>query len=314
MPAQPTMLVLGYFTGSDASRASALSAPVNVVSMDVITVAADGNLSGSLPTDLLASLSAMGKVSYACISNFGVTDFDPAIAHGAIVTNRARTIANIVALSKTPHLEGINLDFEGLYVNDRDAYSSFVADLATQLHGSGTKLILSIPAKSVDDPSNDWSWPYDYAALGKSADFLQVMTYDEHVPSQPAGPVAGIDWMQASLKFAASQVSPSKLLSGLPAYGYVWNLTRGGGDTVAWKDFQSYVAATGQISQWDPTSQSAWVKYTGTDGSQLQMWFETPMGIQAKVSVVQRMNLAGLSVWALGMEDSAFWNAVRAGK
>src|SRR5579859_1691935 len=188
----PNRIVLGYYTGDAASLASAQSTvePVNEVSMDLIDVDADGNLHGTLDGNLISSDTSQGKLTYANLSNFGTTAFDPAIAHGAMVTHRANTLQNIVALAKTHGLTGIDIDFEGIYPTDRTAYSEFVADLSTQLHVANSMLMLSVPAKSTDDPGDDWSWPYDYASIGQSADFIQVMTYDEHVPGQPPGPVA----------------------------------------------------------------------------------------------------------------------------
>ncbi|WP_183085269.1 glycosyl hydrolase family 18 protein [Trinickia fusca] len=304
--------ILGYFTGTSDSMTSATSAstPVSAISMDVIQVATDGSLNGTLPSNLLAGDQAAGKASYACISNFGATDFDPDIAHGALVTNRATTIQNIVALAKTANLTGINIDFEGVYPADRDAYTSFVADLAVQLHAIHSSLVLSVPAKSSDDPSDTWGWPFNYAALGQSADLIQVMTYDEHVPGHGAGAVAGIDWMQASLQYAATQIPSSKILLGLPAYGYDWNVTANTGTSVALKDMPALLASTGASPQWDATTQSAYFNYTAPDASSHQVWYETAQGIYSKAQLAKTLGLAGVSMWALGDEDATFWNAV----
>lgn len=312
-PVASSALVLGYFTGSSDSTASATAAatPVNAVSMDQIGAAADGSLNGALPANLPANGKA-GEAFYACISNVGAADFDPAIAHGAMVTNRAVFLQNIVALAKTPNLTGINIDFEGIYPADRDAYTSFVADLAAQLHAIHSTLILSVPAKTADNVNNDWSWPYNYAALGQSADYLQVMTYDEHVPGQAPGPVAGSDWMQASLQYAATQIPANKILLGLPAYGYDWNLTTNAGASVAWKNMPALLAATGATPKWDATSNSAYIDYTAADGAPHEVWYETPQSIQIKARYATAFKLAGVSMWALGLEDASFWSAVSA--
>ena len=277
--------------------------------MDQVLAVVDGSLSGAPLASLVASDSAAGKESYACISNFGVTDFDPNIAHGAMVTSRAVFIQNIVALAKSSSVTGINIDFEGIYPADRDDYTSFVAALATQLHANGERLMLSVPAKTADDPNATWTWPYDYSALGQSVDLLQVMTYDQNVPGFAPGPVAGSDWMQASLTYATSQVPPGKILLGLPAYGYDWNTTTDAGVSVSWKDIPGLLATTGAKPQWDAVTNSAFFNYTAPDGSPHQVWYETPQGIMLKAHFAVTMNLAGVSMWALGYEDPNFWNA-----
>lgn len=307
-------LVLGYFTGSSDSMisATATATPVNAVSMDQIGASSDGSLSGMLSASLLSGGKAAGKTFYACISNVGAADFDPAIAHGAMVTNRAVFIQNIVALAKTSGLTGINIDFEGIYPADRDAYSSFVSDLAAQLHAIHSTLMLSVPAKTADDANDDWSWPYDYAALGQNVDYLQVMTYDQHVPGSAPGPVAGSDWMQASLQYAAAQIPSSKILLGLPAYGYDWNVTTNAGNQVAWKDMPALLASTGAAPKWDAATNSAFIDYKAADGSPHEVWYETPQSIQVKARYAATFKLAGVSVWALGLEDANFWSAMSA--
>ncbi|MBV8125151.1 MAG: hypothetical protein JOY60_04340 [Burkholderiaceae bacterium] len=316
MPATPSSaVVLGYVDQSDASLADAMSGstPVSAVSVDAYLVGADGSVTGTAPADLLASAAAAHRDVWACVSNYGATDFDPDIAHGAIVTHPATTIANLVALANTLQVTGINIDFEGLYPADRDAYTAFVAALATQLHGIGSRLMLSVPAKAVDDPNDSWGWPYDYAALAQHADLIQDMTYAEHVPSGAPGPIAGSDWMQASLQYAVSNIPPSKLLLGLPAYAADWNLTARTGVELALKDIPALLSSSGAAAQWDAVTNTAYFNYTATDGSSHQVWYDTHQGLQVKARYATTMQLAGVSMWVLGDEDASFWSAVKAG-
>ena len=308
-------IVLAYMDQSDASQADAKSSamPATAISMDVYLVGADGSVTGGAPAGLLSGIAAAHKDAWACVSNYGATDFDPAIAHGAIVTHQAATLANLVALAKTAQLAGINIDFEGLYPADRAAYTAFVTALAAQLHAIGSRLMLSVPAKSADDPSDAWGWPYDYAAIGQQADLIQDMTYAQHVPSGAPGPIAGSDWMQASLQFAVSQIPPSKLLLGLPAYAGDWNLTANTGAEIALNGVPALLASTGATVQWDATTNSAHFSYTSTDGSSHEVWYDTPQGLQIKAHFAKTMQLAGVSMWVLGSEDVSFWTAVKAG-
>ncbi|HET7176147.1 MAG TPA: glycosyl hydrolase family 18 protein [Gammaproteobacteria bacterium] len=310
-----TRMILGYYTGDTTSAASATSAsvPVTAVSMDVIDVDADGSLTGALPVSLMDSVTNLKRTSYAVISNFGATDFDPALAHSAMVTNRAATISSIATLAQTQGLKGINIDFEGLDVSDRDNYSTFITDLAQALHAEGSTLMLSVPAKSADDPNDTWAWPYDYQALAPQADLIQVMTYDENVPGGAPGPVDGSDWMQACLKYAATQIPADKVLLGLPAYGYDYDTTAGTGTSVAWKDIPALLQSTGATAQWDGTTNSPFFDYTDSKGDTHEVWYEDTRSIQLKSSYAVSLGLEGVSMWALGDEDASFWTAVEAG-
>lgn len=308
-------MVLGYYTGDSDSMASATtrSTPVTAVSMDVINVNADGSLTGALPVSLMDTDASLDRASYVVISNFGATDFDPALAHSAIVTNRAATIDSIALLAKTQGLAGVNVDFEALYGTDRDNYTTFITDLAQALHAEGSTLMLSVPAKPFDDVSDSWSWPYDYAALAPSVDIFQVMTYDEYVPGYGPGPVDGSDWMRACLTYAASVIPADKILLGLPAYGYDYDTTAGAGNAVAWKDIPALLKSTGATPQWDSTSNSPYFDYADSSGDTHEVWYEDPRSIQLKTSYAVSLNLRGVSMWALGFEDASFWSAVQAG-
>jgi spore germination protein len=319
---QTEKIVLGYYADylAEAGYASVTSftSYLSAVSADVFTVTAAGTIAGSSPANLLSFAKGNDIKTYACISNYGEEDFDPALGHSAIVAKKAQVTAAMVDLAQKGGWEGINVDFEGLYPADRAAFSTFIHDLAAALHGKGLKLAISVPAKSSDDAGDDWSWPFDYAALGADADLIQLMTYDEHGPWSDPGSVAGFAWMESCVRYAASVIVPAKLLIGLPAYGYDWNLTDPDQDIdFAWKQVPEILAKTGATPVWDAGAKSAHISYTNsmgtTDGASHVAWYETPEGIAAKTALVTKYGLAGLSMWVLGDEDLSFWQAAIAG-
>jgi spore germination protein YaaH len=122
------------------------------------------------------------------------------------------------------------------------------------------------------------------------------------------------------VKYATSVVAPSKLIIGLPAYGYDWDLTAsdGGpnayvGTSVDWTGFAAIVGTSDAQAHWDSTSQSPYVDYVTTNGHDHEMWYENAKSLQAKTALVTSYHLAGVSMWALGDEDASFWSAVAAG-
>ena len=323
LPAKKTTkTVLGYYAGflAEEGYASVTSytSYLSVVSADVFAVTASGTIDGSAPANLLSFDKTNGIRTYACISNCGENDFDSTLGHSAIVKNKALVIANMVALVNNGSWEGINIDFENLFPADRDAFSHFINDLANALHEKGLKLTISVPAKSSDDPGDDWSWPFDYALLGADADLIQLMTYDEHGPWSDPGSVAGFEWMENCVQYAVSVIDPAKLLIGLPAYGYDWNLTDPNQNSdFAWKEVPDILTKTGATPLWDGQTKSVTLAYTNSigtkDGAHHVAWYEAPAGISAKTALVTKYNLAGLSMWVLGDEDLSFWQAAIAG-
>jgi spore germination protein YaaH len=309
------VVVLGYFTGSQAARAALVQfqSQLNAVSADSYLVTASGGLNGSVPTGMVETDRQNGIRTYACVSNFD-TEFNPDLGRVAMITQKDKMISQLVNLAQTGGFAGINVDFEDLYPADRDVFTAFMRDLGSALHAQGLELAVSAPAKTSDDPRANWAWPFDLAALGAIVDVVQLMTYDQHSLGDVPGPVSGLDWMESCLLYATSVIDPAKILLGLPAYGNDWDLAASSANTrVAWKDVSALQARTGATPQWDSVAQSAFMSYTSSDRHQHQIWYETPASIQVKAGLVAKYHLAGLSMWELGQEDTSFWNAVSAG-
>lgn len=323
-------VLLAYYTGDEGSfKALQMAAPyLTAVSADVYLVQADGSINGSDEMSAMTWNDARNIETYACISNYNddpeVNDFDAELAHAAIVTYREQLIESLVSVARDGGYAGINIDFENLAYSadieeDRSAFTSFIQGLAERLHAESLKLIISVPGKSEESIDNTWAYPFDLAALGETADYLQLMTYDQHGPWGEPGAVAGADWVEGCLQYATSLVNPAKLLIGLPAYGYDWDLTASdfengsivAGD-ISWKDFAALVSKPDVETGWDIASQSPYCRYS-EEGHAHIVWFENRESIQTKVKLVREYALAGVSVWALGKENENFWQAVEEG-
>ena len=156
---------------------------------------------------------------------------------------------------------------------------------------AGLKLVISVPPKTSDDPGNTWAYPYDYAALAPHVDHLQVMTYDENGPGWSGpGPVSGLDWMGTYVAYVTSLVPPSKVLIGLPAYAYDWDLTastpsKSVGTSVSWKDVPAILARPSAVTHWDATSSTPYVDYTSSDGHQHEVWYDDAASITPKAAL-----------------------------
>jgi spore germination protein YaaH len=326
-PPAATVKILGYYTGTQASydAIGSFAASLNMVSADLYDVTSDGKIVGSDDLGVIARDQSDGIDTFACISNFSGTlgDFDPALGHAAMVTYKDAVIAGALAIARTGY-RGINIDFESLaystnIADDRAAYTTFIHDLATQLHAAGFALVVSVAAKTSDTPTDAWGYPFDFAAIGPDVDYVQIMTYDENGPGwSTPGPVAGLDWVDRSLAYATSVMSPSKILIGLPAYGYDWDLTastpsKSVGADVPWIGTAALLAMPGATVHVDAATGSPYVDYTAADGHKHEAWYETADTVVAKTKLAARYHLGGVSMWALGDEDAAFWQAVHAG-
>lgn len=311
-------IVLGYYTDQSDASLKSYHKHFNLLATDTLNTDADGNLVGFIPEKALDAADRYGMDAYALVSNYGENGWDGDIAHDVLNQPAAkiRLIRNMLDTVRDNDYIGINIDFEEVRPEDREALSRFVRDTAREMRKIGKKTMVSVPAKTEDDPENGWSGAFDYEAIGSHADLVQVMTYDEHGIWGEPGSAAGLNWIEASLKFAVSEVDPSKLLAGVPAYGNDWNLsdpTDQSGGMMAWTEIRKLIRELDAVGTRNAGSKSMMLRYTADCGDKHVLGYEDEYSIKLKARLVGKYGLAGISVYALGMEDQAFWTALQAG-
>lgn len=311
--AAPAMLGY-YYEPASLVSAQAETGVLGGIAADVFSISATGKISGAAPAKLLKLAGSGHMALYATVSNYAGNGFSAAIARAILAPGSIQTtaIAAIAALAGKSYA-GINIDFESVPHGLRPQYTGFVQTLAAALHAKGKRLMLSIPAVSADDPNDSWAGAYDQPVLGQYADTLQIMAYDENGPWGTPGPVAGLDWVTACFSYSATIAAPGKLSLGMPAYGYDWNTTKGGGRTVYWAQIPALIAATGAQPHWDSATSSPWFTYTDAHGAAHMVWYENAQSIALKAKLAATANAASVSVWALGLEDPSYWAAISAG-
>lgn len=308
--------VMAYYEGSISDNSlHSFYRYLTQIPTDSFAINGKGVVSGQPPSAALAFARKNGMQTFATVSNWRGSDFSASVAH-AIITNpvvSAEAVQNMVALVAANGYTGINLDFEAVPRRDRAALSSFVGALYTAMHTAGYLTVISVPAELKDDPKDSWAGAFDFATLGGEADILQLMTYDENGPWGPPGPVAGLDWVEPCVRYAVSVVPSSKISLGMPAYGYDWNLTKGGGNTVYWRQIPSLISRVGATPQWDANSSSPFFTYTSAKGVSHIVWYENSESLPLKSKLAVTYNLAGVSIYALGFDNLSYWEAVSTG-
>jgi spore germination protein len=220
-------VVLGYYVPYDVTSWASFEAEANAldyVDAQWVTVDACGSVGSRDDRTLIAYADEHGvKALPSLLTSSGWLNH-------LLLTDRTTTdhfLSQIVSYVVESGYIGIDLDLEGIDAEDRDAYSAFIARAADALHQRGKILTLAIPAKT-SDVRTGWGGPYDYAALGRAADLILLMTYDYSWSSGPPGSIAPQEWVNKVASYAASQMPAEKILIGLAFYGYDWNTTLGG--------------------------------------------------------------------------------------
>jgi spore germination protein len=315
--AAPSRKIMAYYGDSSSLPAlKADTATVDQLPTDSFVITRAGAIQGSAPKQALAIARANNMQTFATISNYGATDFSPSIVHTFLHSPAAVNAftVNVKKLLSASGYTGVNIDFESIPAGDRAAYTSFCTTLYKAMHADGHLVALSIPAMQKDDPTDGWTGAYHLSALGKVTDIVQFMTYDQNGPWGPPGPVSGLDWVTASIRYAVSVAPSSKVSLGLPAYGYDWNRTAGTGDSIDWKAIPALLKRTGAKAQWDAESSSPYFRYTASNGAKHVVWYENARSITAKAKLVPAHDLAGVSVWVLGADNADYWKAIHAAR
>lgn len=264
--AQAKRTVLAYYVPYDPTSWASFQARVSgldYVAGQWVTVDACGNL-GSRDNRTLISYAGDRGVKILPSLLTGSQWLNHRLLTDPTVTDRY--LSAIVNYTVEMGYPGFDLDMENISSGDRDAFSAFVAQLAGALHARGKTLTMAIPAKT-SDVRTGWAGPYDYAALGKSADLILLMTYDFSYSGGPPGSIAPQDWVDKVAAYAVSQMPAEKVLLGLAFYGYDWNKTQGGrARALIYPQAAALAKQYGTQIATDPTSLSATFSYSAKAG------------------------------------------------
>jgi spore germination protein YaaH len=259
---------------------------------------AQGALTGSTDPAVLRLADQHHLWTFALVQNMaGQPVFGPLLNSPLA---RMRAVNNMLTLVESNGYDGVNLDWEGIGANERQQFNTFVRELANTFHRHGYYVTLSIPAETLDQPHNSWTGAYDYRSLGKSADLIMIMAYDQHYAGGAPGPIASPAWVKNVLHYAISVMPPSKIVLGIPGYGYDWS---GTGPAAA----LTYSQAESLASQYGASPSSNHFIYM--QGGQLHsVWFENTQSLLSKINLVSGFELRGIALWRLGIEDPKIWD------
>ena len=224
--------------------------------------------------------------------------------------NRKELIEDIVEKCEEYNLDGINIDFENMYAEDKDMYSRFIIELTPRLKEKGKVLSVDVTAP---DGADTWSMCFDRHVIGDVADYIIFMAYDQNgTSSTKPGTTAGYNWVNLNLvKFLQTEeIEEEKLILAVPLYTRVWTTDSSGEivgrSTVAMKDIESTIPA-GVEKTWDNDLKQNYVEYMEGNNKK-QIWIEDIDSLKAKISLIKENNLAGVAAWEKDMETDEVWD------
>lgn len=219
-------------------------------------------------------------------------------------------INDIVSYVEKYNLDGINLDFEYMYKNDKDSFSKFVIELAPRLRAINACLSVDVTAP---DGGDNWSLCYDRKTIADAADYIVFMGYDQY-GAYTVGTTSGYSWVENSIaKMLKDNIPSEKIILGLPFYTKLWKTKDGkrvdNPTTVGIKDINNAVLS-GVNKEWLEDLQQNYIQYE-RGGYLYKLWIEDEQSFEKKLLIVNEHDLAGAAYWRKGFESASVWEIVK---
>ena len=292
-----------------------------------VTDAADGTLNATLPyltflspfsyrADLSGNLTPTFHLNLALSGGHRTANlltltnlkeaggFSSQIAH-VILTDQTvqdNFLNNVEALLGQGGWYGVNVDFEYVYQFDRESYNQFLRRLTERMHHLGYIVVTALAPKLSEGQQGLLYSAHDYAAHGRTVDYVVLMTYEWGYTYGPAMAVAPLNMVRQVLDYATQVIPAERILMGVPNYGYDWTLPFVQGSAARSLTNVEAVTLAGRMGAgilYDQAAQAPFFHYYDGDGRQHEVWFEDARSLRAKYALVDEYGLAGVSFWNL---------------
>ncbi|WP_135556838.1 glycosyl hydrolase family 18 protein [Paenibacillus cymbidii] len=288
---------------------------LNVISPQWFHLAdGDGNLKNLADASFVKWAHEQGYQLWALFSN----GFDPKITTDALSSydKRMKMIKQLVSYVQMYQLQGINIDFENVYLKDKTNVVQFVRELTPFLHEAGVVVSIDV---TVRDGSEVYSLFLDRRALGEVVDYMIVMTYDEHWSTSPtAGSVASLPWVEKGITaiMEKDDVPASKLVLGVPYYTRIWTEQTKDGKTsvtskaVGMEAVQNLLKEKKLTPVFDAATGQNYVEYKEGDKT-MKIWIEDAVSMKSRTELVKKLRLAGIASWSRTFETPDIWTLIK---
>lgn len=195
-------------------------------------------------------------------------------------TKKAAFVASILKYVADNNLDGVDVDLEGNVVDGSNVtaaeYQAFVVALGDGLHSAGKEISAALA---------NWFSQYITSTAMNKFDFINLMAYDLAIaPQNPAGPHSPMSWAQENFNHWRNKGMPaSKLVLGVPFYGYAWGSYAADGDS------QDYCAIVTKY----PGAENADQQGSGSNA----VYYNGIPTIRAKAQYVMSNKMGGIMIW-----------------
>ncbi|WP_370544470.1 glycosyl hydrolase family 18 protein [Frondihabitans sp. VKM Ac-2883] len=301
--AAPTMQVVGYAEAGSTptSRLDASKTALSTVGVDGINVERGGASLSAVSPEALALLKAAHarhEKAELLVGNFDgdLGDFSSAIGDALLgsPSNIDSVVALLAAEVQKYGWDGVTIDLESLSSKYPTELTSLVSKLNSAL-GAGKSVSICLMATT----GRYADLGYDVRGLGRAADHVVLMAYDQHGPTwTKGGPVGGLPWVKKTMAPLVRTVPATRIQLGIAGYGYTWP-AKGDGTQVSDGAARALVKRAKAKAIWS-TTQREW-HATLSNGT--VVWWSDAKSYRARLAYAKQLRIGGVAVWSLGLSD-----------
>ncbi|TSC62069.1 MAG: DNA topoisomerase IV subunit A [Parcubacteria group bacterium Gr01-1014_48] len=268
----------------------------------------------------------------------------------AILSNPRLRAAHVQAIAREVYayaLDGIDIDYEGKYARTAPYFSQFLKQLYESI-GYDKWVMCTIESRTPLDSRysssekipKDITYSNDFKAIGIYCDRVRIMAYDQMridiklnaSNTDPYIPIADTKWVEKVMRLAAEEISPSKLVIGIPTYGYEYDMFPASWDSTKfeysklWSFNPTYATnlsaslgrsivrnSAGELSLVFPASESPEAKPL-PNATRVLTWSDGE-AIRKKVELAKALGLRGVAIFKIDSgQDAAIWDIAAANK
>jgi spore germination protein YaaH len=288
---------------------------------------------GQQLTDMVNAAHAHHVKVFVTVKCFDEGQINSMITEWDHMATAVRTATDLMRMRA---LDGVVVDFEGRadpqYPNLQQGMNQYVSLLHASVKAYRPDAELVVATYSGSASYNEGI--YNIGALSPSVDAFFVMAYDMQFDNTPGhasatAPLQGGQFNDsAAVTQYLSQAPADKVILGVPYYGYKWNVNSpdpnaaisGDPQPATYAQMLDDFSCAQQLNRHDTdaTPWATWYSPPGGDpcgsnsGSWREIYYDTAATIAAKYDLVNRANLRGTGMWALGFDKGhpELWDAL----
>ncbi len=227
--------------------------------------------------------------------------------------------------------DGIDLDYESIYLNDQPEFLYLVRKLSEALHEKNKELTIAVMPNWTDSDIfrglRQTRQVQDWYEISEYVDELRIMTYNltDYMSTYP-GPIGPLDWLEANLRYAFPRIPMDKVMLGINMYGYSgWsdNPTKlpsylgafsnpyadsGQADAVTYGRVAG-VSSSVLSDEVDPSSKEKVLRFS-ENGSQYIMYYQDVNSAKYRYDLAREYGIGGVAHWRMGDEDERIYKLI----